>query len=520
VLKGLAIGFISPVKTLNALLAGKDRLMDHTSSADILSELKPFFYPRAIAVVGVSQNPTGAGTCMVRALQGFGFPGSIYPVNPRLTELLGLPVYPSVSAIPGEVDFARIYVPAASVLSVVRECRQKGIPAVEIFTGGFKEMGTDEGRKMEAELTALAGHGMRIVGPNCFGIYSPDGRVTQIPGESYPRESGSMGFLAQSGGLSEDVFRYATDYGLKFSYGVSYGNACDVDEIDLLRYFEADPKTRIVAAYLEGVKRGREFFEIARRLMRTKPLLIWKAGLTPSGARVTASHTGSLAGGEKVWAALFQQTGAVQVYSLWEFLDTASAFYHLPPQADPRVAVIGGGGGVGVAFSDACYREGLVLAELSQGLQQKIASFLAPLGTSARNPVDVGAPFPSGEILEGILENLIASKEVGSIVLDKVTPSIKMRQLKGYAQQIGWEEKPWLEEIPVRAARKCGLPIIVILPQGGETPGNEIYAEWRRLRDYYLEHGVAVYPTSERALKSLGRLVRYYQKRQNTAEIG
>jgi acyl-CoA synthetase (NDP forming) len=493
--------------------------MSLTPSQDILAELKPFFYPRSMAVVGVSQNPAGVGSSMVKALQRFGFRGAIYPVNPRLKELFGLPVFPSVLAIPGEVDFARIYVPAMSALSVVQECRQKGIPAVEIFTGGFKETGTDEGRKLESELAALAGNGMRIIGPNCFGVYSPGGGVTQIPGENYQHEGGSLGFFSQSGGLSEDVFRFAREYGIRFSEAVSYGNACDVDETDLLRYFEADPNTDIVTAYLEGVKRGREFFDITRRLTRRKPLIIWKGGLTPSGARVAVSHTGSLAGSEEVWAALFRQTGAVPVHSLEELLDTASAFYHLPPQTDPRVGVVCGGGGIGVAFSDACYREGLVLAEFSQGVQQKIASFLTPLGTNAHNPVDVGPPFPSAETLEGILNNLAASEEVGSIVLDKVTPSVKMRQLMGYTQQIGWEDKPWLEEIPVKIAQKWGILVIVVLPEGGDIPGNLLYAaERRRLRDYYLEHGVAVYPTAERALKSLGRMVCYYRKKQATYE--
>jgi acyl-CoA synthetase (NDP forming) len=493
--------------------------MSSKSNSGILAELKPFFYPRSIAVVGVSQNLAGVGTSMVRALQRFGFRGAIYPINPRLTELLGLTVYPSVSDIPGEVDFARVYVPTAAALGVIKECRQKGITAVEVFTGGFSEIGTDEGRQLEAELASLAGNGMRVIGPNCFGVYSPGGGVTQIPGENYQRESGSMAFLSQSGGLSEDVFRYAIDYGLKFSQGISYGNACDVNEIDLLRYFEADQNTSVITAYLEGVKSGIEFLGLVRRLVLKKPLVIWKGGLSPSGARAAASHTGSLAGSDKVWSALFQQTGAVQVYSLEELLDTASAFYHLPPQTDSRVAVVCGGGGVGVAFSDSCYREGLTMAELSQEVQDKIATFLAPLGTNAHNPIDVGPPFPPGEALEGIMENLAATGQVGSIVLDKVTPSIEMRKVMGYTEQIAWKEKPWLSEIPVRMAKKYGIPVIVVLRGGGDKLGNlSCETERKRLRDYYFENGVGVYPNMERALKSLGRMIRYYQRRQAACE--
>jgi acyl-CoA synthetase (NDP forming) len=431
--------------------------MSTKSDSNILLELKSFFYPRSIAVVGVSKNPAGVGTCMLRALQRFGFKGDIYPVNPKMTELLGLQVYPSISAIPGEIDFARLYVPTGAVLDTIKECKQKHIPAVEIFTGGFSEIGTDEGKRLEAELSTYADNNMRLIGPNCFGVYSPGGGVTQIPGENYQKDSGLLGFLSQSGGLSEDVFRYAVDYGLRFTHGISYGNAVDVNEVDLLKYFEADPDTQIVGAYIEGVKNGKEFLGVIKTLALKKPLIIWKGGLTPSGSLVAASHTGSLAGSEKVWSAIFQQSGAVRVDTLEELLDTTSAFYHLPAQIDPKVALVCGGGGVGVAFGDSCYRHGLVMAELSSEVKNKITSCLAPLGTSAHNPIDVGPPFPASENLEKIMDILASSGQVGSIILDKVSPSLKSREVMGYNDQIGWKDNPDLSEIPVRIAMKSQL---------------------------------------------------------------
>lgn len=489
------------------------------NTVDILSELKPFFYPRSIAVVGVSKNPAGVGTCMVRALQRFGYKGKIFPINPKLTELLGLKVYPSISDIPEEVDFARLYVPTAAAAQIVGECKAKGIRAVEIFTGGFSEIGTGEGKRLEKELTAQASDTMRIIGPNCFGVYSPVGGVTQIPGENYQKDGGYLGFLSQSGGLSEDVFRYAVDFGLKFTHGVSYGNACDINEVDLLRYFEADPNTRIVGAYLEGVKNGPEFMDIARNLALKKPLIIWKGGLTPTGSRVAASHTGSLAGSEKIWSALFRQTNTVSVNGIEELLDTAEAFYNLPPQTDPNVALICGGGGIGVAFGDSCYREGLNVAGLSKEVQDRIAEHLAPLGTSSHNPIDVGPPFPPGKNLEKIMNILASSGQVGSIILDKVAPSARSRVVMGYADQIGWEERPGLSEIPVRIAKEYNIPVIIIMREGGESLGSLSWEEERRrLRDYYLENGVGVYQTIDRALKSLGRMIRYYRLREEILE--
>lgn len=486
--------------------------MKPTSTPGILAQLKPFFHPQSIAVVGVSKNPAGVGTCMVRALQRFGFKGKIYPVNPKLESLLGLKVYPSVSEIPGEVDFARLYVPTAAAYNIVKECRQKGVRAVEMFTGGFGEIGTEEGRRLQDELASLAGDGMRIIGPNCFGVYSPGGGVTQIPGGHYPSDAGHLGFLSQSGGLSEDMFRYAADYGLRFSQGISYGNACDINEVDLMAYFEADPGTKIVGAYLEGVKNGTDFMRGVRRLARKKPTIIWKGGLTPTGAKMTASHTGSMAGNEKVWRAFFRQTGAVQVQGVEEFLDTAAAFYHLPAQSDRRVALICGGGGSGVAFCDTCYQEGLTLAQLDAAVEQNIAGCLAPLGTSAHNPVDVGPPFPPGKVLETIMEHLAASGQVGSIVLDKVSPSIELRRVMGYTEQMPWEEKPGLSQIPVRISKKYGIPVIVILRQGGDRPQSlAVEQERRRLKTYYFANGVGVYPTAERALKALSRMIHYHR---------
>jgi acyl-CoA synthetase (NDP forming) len=504
------------LKKISLYLSNKKFWVRNKLTLTIQTQLNPFFFPRSIAVVGVSKNPAGVGTCMVRALQRFGFKGNIYPVNPKMDELLGLKVFPSISSIPGDIDFARLYVPSAAVLETIKECKQKNIPAVEIFTGGFSEIGTEEGKRLETELAACAGNGLRLIGPNCFGVYSPAGGVTQIPGENYQKESGKLGFLSQSGGLSEDIFRYAVDYGLRFTHGVSYGNAVDVNEVDLLKYFEADPNTRIVSGYLEGVKNGKEFISVIKSLALKKPLIIWKGGLTPSGSRVAASHTGSLAGSEKVWSAIFQQTGAVRVDTLDELLDTASAFYHLPQQTDPKVALICGGGGVGVAFGDACYREGLLMAELTRDIKNKISSFLAPLGTSSNNPIDVGPPFPAGDNLEKIMDILASSGQVGSIILEKVFPSVNSRKILGYTDQMSWKDDPSISEIPVKIAQKYRIPVIMVLRDGGEKPGNLSWEKERRqLRDYYLENNVGIYPTTDRALRSLGRMIRYYRRRQD-----
>jgi acyl-CoA synthetase (NDP forming) len=187
------------------------------------------------------------------------------------------------------------------VAGVVKQCRKRGIPAVVVMTAGFSETATAEGSSLEQELAGLSGGGMRIIGPNCFGIYSPEGGLTQLPGANYPQERGGMALLSQSGGVSVEFCRLSRDYGIRLSQAVSYGNAIDITEADLLRYFEAGPKTRIIAAYIEGVRHGRDFFDIMRRVTPKKPVIVWKGGLTPSGAQAAMSHTASLSGSEKIW---------------------------------------------------------------------------------------------------------------------------------------------------------------------------------------------------------------------------
>jgi len=481
---------------------------------NILEEFRPFFYPRSIAVVGVSQDRTKFGSSQLSAFRRFGFKGRLYPVGQGGTEFQGLKGYASITDIPEDVDLACICLPAPRVPAAVRECKAKNIPAVIVLSSGFSESGRAEARQLEADLTRLSGDGLRILGPNCFGIYSPEGGVTMIPGPHFPNESGSVGLLSQSGGVSVEFSRLSSAYGIKPSQVVSYGNACDITELQLLRYFEADPRTLIIAVYIEGARRGRDFFNTARRLALKKPLIIWKGGSTPRGAQAAASHTASLAGSETAWTALFRQTGAIQVHSLEEMMDTASALSNMPPPKDPRVAFVCGGGGFGVAASDNCYREGLIMPALSPKLQQKLVAILAPIGTSPTNPVDTGNPFPPTAMLQGILEAVASSGEVDSIIIQN-SLSARMHQFFDATESVNNEAEEGLTEVPVEVKKRLGIPIMVVLREAGALAGAKSWEDERdRLRRYYNERGIAVYPTVERAIKALGRVVSYYQWRE------
>lgn len=480
---------------------------------NILSELQPFFHPRSIAVVGVSADSWKFGSFLFSVLRQFDRSIPVYPVSNRITEFMGLKVYQSISELPEGVELGFVCLPPPLVAGIVRECAARGIPAVVVPGGGFRESGTPEGNKLEAELGGLAGSGMRIIGPNCFGVYSPAGGVTIIPGGDFSRTVGSVSFLAQSGSITEDFCGLARDYRFYIKQAVSYGNGCDVNEVDLSAYFLADGGTEIVAAYIEGVRAGRSFFEAVKNLAAAKPTIIWKGGLTPGGAKAAASHTGSLAGSDAAWNAFFKQTGAIQARSMEELLDTVSALYHLPASRDDTVAVICGGGGAGVAASDACYQAGLAMAAFEEPTRQKLQAVLPSSGSGPGSPLDCNNPFPKSSTLADILEIIAGSGKAGSIIMDKIAMSVTLRQLLGYDKQVGWQDEPWLEEIPVHIRNKYKIPVVVVLREGGE-PLEKLAceSERRRLRKYYQENGVAVYPTIQRAAGALGKMVRHSRR--------
>ena len=487
------------------------------SAESIYEDLRPLFYPRSVAVVGVSQDSWKPGSTMLRALGGFGFPGRLFPVGSRGGELMGLEVRPSIAALPEVVDLALLFVPAQALPSVVRECREKGVRAIIAFTGGFSEAGTEEGRALESELVKQFDGTFRMVGPNCLGVYCPAGGMTQHPGAGYSRTSGDVSFIAQSGGLSEEFARSAPNFGFYASKVVSYGNACDVNEADLLEYMEVDPATNVVGMYIEGPRDGRRLLGVLKRITTKKPVVVWKGGLTPQGAAAAGSHTGSMAGSLEVWEAAMRQGGAVQVGGMEELVDTLAAFHFLPGHRDPRVGYVCQGGGNSVSGSDASYRAGLTLPRLSPETSAKVASFLPPVGSSATNPIDTMAPFPSAPELKGILEAVAGSGEVGAIILDKIVMSTELRRLMHYSDQSPTEDEPWLSEIPIDVRRSHNIPVVVVL-RGDLDPGGDLAleAESMRLRRYYQNNGIAVYPTADRAFRALGHVVGHYRRGETT----
>jgi acyl-CoA synthetase (NDP forming) len=479
-------------------------------SENILDEFAPIFYPKTHAVIGASSNLRKFGGRVLQVSLTFGYSGRLYPVNPQEAEVQGMKTYASVKDIPGPVDFASIAVPAQAVPGVVQECLEKGVKAVQVLSAGFREAG-EEGAKLEKELVEIAARGIRIVGPNCFGVYSPDGGITILPGANLPKESGPVGFISQSGGYAIRVPRRSEGLGIKYSKVVSYGNACDINECDLIEYFYHDPKTEIIAGYIEGVKDGPRFFKLLQEVCRKKPVILWKGGLTKGGARAVQSHTASLGGEEQVWDAVFRQTGAIRVTGLEELLDTTLAFLHLKPQSGRRVCPIGGGGGIGVAATDSCERMGLSVPVFPPELQKKLMSIVPAAGASARNPVDVASPGPPPQMLREVMETVATEADIDIIIVDEiemamfVPPGNELMRPPEMAREVA--------QVPVDIKNRYGKPVVMVLPvENIGTATLEAEGARRRVCDYFLEQGLPVYLTLERAARALVNFTGYHQR--------
>jgi len=365
----------------------------------MLHDLDQIFQPRSVAVVGVSSDPFKPyGQMLLVPILQSGFDKErIYPINPKGGETLGLKVYPSVKDVPGPLDYVITTINARLTAQLMEDCVAKGVKAVSLFTAGFSETGTEEGRQLEAELVKIARQGgVRIIGPNCMGIYCPSGRLSFA--FDFPHEKGQVGFISQSGGNSFYFVRAAVNRGIRFSKAVSYGNACDINETDLLEYLSHDPETKVITVYVEGTRDGVRFFRVLREAAKAKPVIVLKGGVTEGGSRATATHTGSLAGSSAHWDALLKQSGAIRVYDLDEMVDVAVSLLYMRAPKGRNVAVIGIGGGASVQATDDCERAGLYLPALAEDIRGQLLTFIPEQGSMFRNPIDaqIGAMDPEG----------------------------------------------------------------------------------------------------------------------------
>ena len=390
-----------------------------------------FFSPRSIAIIGASSNPEKIGYAILKNLASSGYSGSIYPVNPNSSEIMGLKAYSSITQIPGSVDLTVIALPASKTPGEVRECVRLKVPYVIIIPGGFSETG-EEGRTLENRISmAIAGSDTRIIGPNTVGVYFPHTRVntalTPPDRISFP-PPGNIAFISQSGALGLLTMDSISEYGIGVSAFVNLGNKLDVNELEMISHFSTDPNTGSIALYLESIESGRKFFDLIRDVNRRKPIVVLKSGRSEASARAASLHTGAMASDDRVLNGALCQAGVARAFDETELLDYARVLAYARPFSGNRIAVVTTAGGVGVISADLISSKingiGLKMASLSAATKQGIRESIVAFGT-AENPIDLTAD-GSLESYDQVLSALEAEREVDAILAYALPQTPKM----------------------------------------------------------------------------------------------
>jgi acyl-CoA synthetase (NDP forming) len=503
------------------------RMAKQAPRSSVAAGIEAIFHPRSIAVVGASANPDTPGFDYVRSLQEFGYGGRIYPINPKGGEILGLPVYASLRDIPGGVDYVISCIPNAYVLDLVQDCAAVGVKALQLFTGRFSETGRADDAALEDRLHRTATEaGVRLIGPNCMGLLYPELGISFRTDMS--RKSGPIGFLSQSGNLLFELTHFGESRGLRFSKAISYGNALDLNESDFLEYFAEDTETHVIGAYVEGVRDGRAFMEALRQASSRKPTVVLKGGRTDAGGRTAVSHTAALAGSAAVWDAALRQSGAIGVETVEELIDVLIACAYMKPKLPslvnrnpstrsgryasrtaqgerPKLGMVGAGGGRSVLTADLCEELGLSVPPLPPDVEAKVAEKAPDLAGWVTNPVDQSILAGSGLGGAQVLEWLDESPEIDMLVGNIGEPW-------AFGRPNGEAIVRRVTERFIEVAAKTKKPFAVVL--GPSDYGDE--SRWRvvsEARERLVEASVAVFPSVERAVRTLARLGGYWSRR-------
>jgi acyl-CoA synthetase (NDP forming) len=436
------------------------------------TDLSPLFLPKSVAHVGASQKSAPGRFNFTRFLQFMKYEGRIYPVNPKYTELLDLPCYPDLASVPAEIDVAILAVPAHLCAEALRNVPPNKIKFVIIHTSGFGEINK---RDMEAELLRLAREkGFRIVGPNCMGVYSRQGRT------GFWREHweivdrpGAVGFISQSGGHAVNVILAGMDSGINYNKVLSLGNQIDVSISEVLSYMGDDNTISVAGVYVESVKDGRLFLETVKQVSRRKPVLVWKGGITPAGKSAAATHTGAIAGNDQIFISAMRQAGAIMVPDLHQ---TLRLMRLLQPQfklPGPRLAVFSPGGGNSVSISDIfSAQSGITLPRLAAETQQKLRALLPEENVDVKNPIDPGAVGMMR--LNQLVETVGADSQIDTIIVliavDYLS-NIKSEENRVLAVEM-------ISDMLATCSVKIGKPVYALLQQ--QRQNHEDFDRYRR----------------------------------------
>ena len=475
-------------------------------SATMRATLARAFNPRAVAVVG---DKRAMNYMWLRSQSTF--QGKVYSVQTDERELpgiaaLGVPNYPSLAEIPGEIDYVMTAVPRQVAPRIIADCAAKKVSGVMLFTSGFSEVGDEDGNRLEQTIANTArAAGLALIGPNCMGIYHPRIGLRNYPGLP-TGEAGTVGFIGQSGTHTITFSLAAPHHGLKISKAVSFGNAAVLDASDYLDYLATDDETRLIGMYLEGVREGRRFFSLLRQVTPHKPVAIWKGGKSEAGRRAISSHTGSLAVPTAIWDAMVRQAGAIPAETFDEMLDVMKLLLLAKPTTGTGVGLIALTGGPSVVITDAFEKAGLRVPLLSDASYQELSAFFTVIGGSFRNPLDSGHTIGMGQTspnLERLLSILDRDPQIDAIIMD-TGAGLVAGQWQAHPQTFA-TLLDTLSSFAVRSAK----PFFVILQPFA------LEAALLEVREQFHARGIATFATHERAARALRLVTEYWHFHTN-----
>ncbi|MEU4670106.1 acetate--CoA ligase family protein [Amycolatopsis sp. NPDC023774] len=454
---------------------------------EILASMNRIMKPAAVAVIGASAEAGKIGNSVMKNLVNGGYAGEIHPINPKASEILDRKAYVSIADVPGDVDVAVFAIPAKFVPAALEEAGKKGVAGAILIPSGFGETGNIE---LQDEVVAIARkHGVRILGPNIYGYYYTPENLSATFCTPYDVKGG-VALSSQSGGIGMAILGFSRSAGMGVSSIVGVGNKADIDEDDLLTFFEHDDNTQLVAMHLEDLKDGRSFAETAKRVSAKKPVVVLKAGRTAQGAKAASSHTGALAGNDKVYDDILRQSGVIRAPGLNDMLEYARGIPLLPTPQGENVVIITGAGGSGVLLSDACVDNGLSLMEIPDDLDAAFREFIPPFG-AAGNPVDITGGEPPSTYRNTIALGLL-DERIHSLIL-------------GYWHTIVTPPMVFAELVVdvVEEFRRKGIHKPVVASLSGDV-------EVEAASDHLYAHGIVAYPyTTEKPVAVLGAKYRW-----------
>ena len=435
--------------------------------------LDPLFKPRAIAIVGASTKELSIGNVIIKNLQHYGYKGEIYPINPSAAEIMGRKAYKSVKDVPGVIDVAVFAIPAKFVAAALVEVGEKKIAGAVLIPSGFAETGNVEGQN---EIAAIGRkYGVRLMGPNIYGFYYTPANLCATFCTAYDVK-GSAALSSQSGGIGMAIIGFSRSAKMGVSAIVGLGNKSDIDEDDLLTFFEQDDNTTIIAQHCEDLKDGRAFAEVAKRVSKKKPVVVLKAGRTAMGARAASSHTGALAGNDRIYEDVFKQSGVIRARSLRDLLEFARAIPVLPTPKGENILIITGAGGSGVLLADAVVDNGLSLMAMPPDLDAAFRKFIPPFG-AAGNPVDITGGEPP-KTYQNTVRLGLEDPRIHALILGYwhtiVTPPMVFARIM-------------VEVVEEMRARGIQKPVVASL--AGDV-------EVEEASEYLFDHGIPAYPYS------------------------